>query len=74
MLEGGAADKVVALLPFLLLDNEKRIFLQFKAIDKTFIQPHVGNAASREIHVSAYTNLYLSFSEVSESKRLDNLI
>lgn len=70
VMHGGVASEVAAFFLFLLLDEQRKK----KRVEKIFIQSRVDNAAYRGIHVSTYTNLYLSSSEVSESKRLDNLI
>lgn len=70
MMEGGVACEVAAFLPFLLLDEPRKKNKKVQAIDKKSSY----TVTSRGIYVSTYTNLYLSSSEVSESKRLDNLI
>lgn len=58
MLEGGAAGKVVALLPFLLLDNEKRIFYNLKQLTKHSYS-HMWEMQPAEKFMSQLTPTYI---------------
>lgn len=71
VMEGGAADEVAALLSFLLLERQ---IVKLKRLAEHSHTATCGKGSKRRIHVSTYTNFYLSSSEVRESKRLGNLI